>query len=158
MDSQQIFYIGLGLGCAPFLILWLASLNRGRVLKKEQKSLRKMLQQKLETEADFMSSQKKEIDDLKALNENLRVSLKTLTQKSNQKDLIHLDLYQKAIERMNTRVPGFAPAWQTVLHECEAEMEGFMKGTKAFVTRIIPSRLFKSITGSNIENDESNQL
>ena len=65
-------------------------------------------------EASFREQQK-ELDSLKQQNENLRMTINTLEQKPGRAEIRTLHVYDKAINLMQKRAPGFAPVWQEVL-------------------------------------------
>ncbi|MDZ4141796.1 MAG: hypothetical protein U1C48_07295 [Methylotenera sp.] len=78
-----------------------------------------------------------ELEELKRKNENLRVSVASLKNKTDKSELRTLHIYDKAIRLMNARVPGFAPVWESVLTEAEVEMQQIDTGVVAWVRRTI---------------------
>ena len=73
---------------------------------------------------------------IKKLNENLRITVHTLSQKPGRKEIKQLHLYQKAIDLMMQRTPGFAPAWQNTLKEAEEEIRKTEQGLIPFLKRL----------------------
>ncbi len=78
-----------------------------------------------------------ELEGLKRQNENLRVTVATLKNKTEKSELRTLHIYDKAIRLMITRAPGFASVWETTLAEAEAEMQQVDTGMVAWIKRTI---------------------
>lgn len=66
--------------------------------------------------------------------------IQVLNQKPSKQEIRQTQVYQKAIETMFEKSPGFAPAWQITLKEAEEEMRNAEKGILPF---------FKRMTGSS---------
>ena len=128
---------------AGFLLAWLIFGIRILVLKsrnkKEVRELRTSLVNRIDLETSSINSMKKDLEDLKNKNSNLKTSLQNLSAKPGRREKLQLQVYQSAIEKMSVRAPGFAPAWHIVLQECEQEAGRSLDGTIPFVRRLIPS-------------------
>ncbi len=128
---------------AGFLIAWLIFGIRILVLKsrnkREVRELRNSLVNRIDLEAASINGMKKEMDDLKNRNSNLKTSLQNLSAKPGRREKLQLQVYQSAIEKMSVRAPGFAPAWHIVLQECEQEAGRSLDGTVPFIRRIVPA-------------------
>ncbi len=144
MTSWKDFFIGLGSGCAVALIIWLVYIVRLHLAKKkgeaETKKLKDMLTQRMEIESDGITKLKNENEELKKYNENLRVSLQTMSQKPGRKEVERLQVYQKAVDRLTINSPGFGAAWQAALKESEEEFSKTYSGVIPFIRRVIPGK------------------
>ena len=80
------------------------------------------------------------------LSDNLRNMVQVLNQKPGKTELRQMQVYQKAIEIMFEKSPGFAPAWQITMKEADEEIQQAEKG-------IIP--FFKRMTSSAPTTDRS---
>jgi hypothetical protein len=135
------FFIGLWIGLFIAFVLFLRERSLARRQKKEVEKLKRHIQMKLEIEAESTEQRMKEIEELKRQNENLRVSLQTYAEKPGRKELKQLYLYQKAVEILTEKAPGFAQSWQSALREGEEEMKRINIGAIPFVKRLLPGRV-----------------
>jgi len=137
--DQNIIYAFI----AGFLLAWLIFGIRIAVLKsrnkREVKDLRSSLINRIDIETTSIDRMKKEIEELKTKNANLKVSMHNLSGKPGRREKLQLQVYQSAIEKMSVRAPGFAPAWHIVLQECEQEAGRSLDGTISFIKRIVPA-------------------
>jgi hypothetical protein len=105
-------------------------------LKSELKKLKQHLQTKLEIDAEASEDKKTKYEKLKEENENLRISLQTVNTKPGRKEVRQFRIYQKALDIMFEKAPGFAPAWQNALREGEDEMKKIDKGFIPFIKKL----------------------
>ncbi len=144
MTSWKDFFVGLGAGCAIALIIWFIYMIRLHLAKKrgegDVQKLKDMLTSRMEIESDGVSKLKAENEELKKYNENLRVSLQTMSQKPGRKEIERLQVYQKAVDRLTINSPGFGAAWQAALKESEEEFSKTYSGVIPFIRRVIPGR------------------
>ncbi len=144
MTSWKDFFVGLGAGCAVALIIWFIYMIRLHLAKKrgagDVQKLKDMLTSRMEIESDGVSKLKAENEELKKFNENLRVSLQTMSQKPGRKEIERLQVYQKAVDRLTINSPGFGAAWQAALKESEEEFSKTYSGVIPFIRRVIPGR------------------
>lgn len=149
--DQNIIYAFV----AGFLLAWLIFGIRILVLKsrakREVRGLRVSLVNRIDLEASSINAMKKEIEELKNKNTNLKTSMHNLSDKPGRREKLQLQVYQSAIEKMSVRAPGFAPAWHIVLQECEQEAGRSLDGSIPFIRRIIPA------VGSGWANSLSDQ-
>jgi hypothetical protein len=138
---MELFRIGLGAGLIFFIIAVINNLRIRRKHKKEILRIKSIVTQKMDIESDSLSRMREEIESLKKQNENLRISVRTLSQKPNRREVAKLQVYQRAIEIMSLRAPGFAPAWQTAISESEKEFDKIFSGLEPFVRKVVPSKL-----------------
>lgn len=138
---MELFLIGLGIGV---LLLVISLINTARIKSRHKKEIAKIKQivsQKLDIESDSLTTMKQEIKTLKEQNENLRVSVRSMSQKTTKKEMTRYQIYERAIEIMSLKAPGFAPAWQTALRESEEEFDKVFFGLKPFMRRATSTKL-----------------
>lgn len=149
------FLTGLIVGLAVCLVVSVALLSKGASEKKRAKEevekYKKMLQDRMELESEGLSKLKEENAELKKQNENLRISLNTMSQKPGRKEMQRLDVYQTAAERLSMNSPGFAPVWQAALKESEEEFKKTFLGLSPYLRRHISTK-----TSDAVLIDESN--
>ncbi|MEH0158590.1 hypothetical protein V6R21_31405 [Limibacter armeniacum] len=150
--SLEDFLIGLGIGLVLCLILYIQQMIKRDQLKKEIKDLKKHLHQKMELDAEAIDQRKKEMEMLKKENENLRISNQVLMQKPGRKEMITLQVYQKAIDSLSGSLIGFPPAWQKALQESQLEVKEIEEG-KSFIRKILPSTFFGTSQAPEIDGD-----
>ena len=143
------FFIGLYIGLAGCLVIAIRSKIKQRKLNKEIKQLKQHIQTKLEIESESNEKRKSEIDELKKQNENLRISLQSYSDKPGRKEIKQLHLYQKAVEILTEKAPGFAQSWQSALKDGEEEVKKINLGKVPFIKRLLPG---KSTTTPTLEN------
>ena len=118
---MELFLIGLEIGLLLFFISIFNGLHNKKKHRKEIAKIKSIVTQKMDIESDSLSRMKEEIESLKKQNENLRISVRTLSQKPNRKEMTRLQIYQRAIESLSVKAPGFSPAWHSALKESEEE-------------------------------------
>lgn len=128
---MKVFLIGLGIGLLVAIIVYIAKqikINR----------LNKLLNDRMELESSGLAGLKKEVEELKKQNENLRITNAALAQKPGRAEIQRLQVYQKAVDRLVLNAPGFGAAWQSALSESEEEFAKIYSGTKPFWKKVIP--------------------
>ncbi|XOF35085.1 MAG: hypothetical protein ACL93V_07305 [Candidatus Electrothrix sp. YB6] len=140
MVFGNLFLRGLIIGLLIALILWVRSLIKVRGLYADIKKLREHLHTKFEIESADNERRKQEMTQLRQERDNLRNMIQVLNQKPGKQEIRQAQVYQKAVETMFEKSPGFAPAWQITLKEAEEEMRKAEKGLLPF---------FKRMTGSS---------
>jgi hypothetical protein len=110
--------------------------------KLELKRYRKHLSDKLELEARQYESVRKDKDLLGKENENLRVRVQQLSEKSDQKVLRDLEIMARAEKRMMMQAPGFAGAWEMAKQQAADEVASEDAG------KSLPKRLFNRLFGT----------
>jgi len=105
------FFIGLYIGFIICIIIYIRGKTRNRRLKKEILQLKQHIQIKLEIEAEENMRKRQEIETLKKENENLRITLQSYFQKPGRNELKQLHIYQKAVDILTEKAPGFAQSW-----------------------------------------------
>ncbi|MCL7489087.1 MAG: hypothetical protein M8357_13045 [Desulfobulbaceae bacterium] len=130
------FFRGLAIGLIICLFFWVRSLVRVRELTRNVTKLREHLHTKLEIDSAENERRKKEIERLKEERDNLRNMVQALNQKPEREELRQAQVYQKAIDIMFEKAPGFAPAWQITLKEAEEQMQQAERGFIPFLKRM----------------------
>ncbi len=142
------FLRGLCIGLAVAVVFWVRGWMKARELNGNLKKLREHLHTKLEIDSAENERRKEEMDKIKQERDNLRNMVQVLNQKPGRQELRQVQVYQKAIEIMFEKSPGFAPAWQITVKEAEEEMKRAERG-------IIP--FFKRMTTSNPGSEKSSK-
>ena len=143
------FFRGLLIGLIFAVIFWVRSLFKIRQLTAEIKKLREHMHTKFEIESAENERRKAAIEKLKQERDNLRNMIQVLNQKPGKLEIRQAQIYQRAVEIMFEKSPGFAPAWQITLKEAEQEMRGAEKGILPFIKRMTSS------TSSTSEQEKS---
>lgn len=132
----------IGLAIALVVYVWQLIKRKGELKKvsKELENLKKMLNDRMDLESDGVSKLKKDLQDLKDQNENLRITNAGLMQKTDKAEIQRLHIYQKAVDRLVINSPGFGAAWQSALKESEEEFNRIYKGTQAFWKKVLPTK------------------
>ncbi len=131
---------GLAVALVIFIVMAVRSSKERKAVKEKEDRLRQMLTDRMELESDGLTKLKKEVEDLKKMNENLRISMQTYAQKPGRKELQRLTVYQTAVDRLIINSPGFGAAWQAALKESEEEFEKTYVGVQAFIRKVIPMK------------------
>ncbi len=140
---------GLLIGFVFFL--YVRSLLKIRQMARDTKKLREHLHTKLEIDSADNERRKAEAETLKQERDNLRNMVQVLNQKPGRQELRQAQIYQKAVEIMFEKSPGFAPAWQITLKEAEEEMKSAERGIIPFFKRMT------STAGSSTSDSEKNR-
>ena len=152
------FVVGLIVGLAVAVVLSVALLSKSSAQKKaakeEVEKYRRMLQDRMELESEGLNKLKEENAELKKQNENLRISLNTMSQKPGRKEMQRLDVYQTASERLSMNSPGFAPVWQAALKESEKKKKKTFLGLTPYLRKHISTKASDAVLISN--DDSSN--
>lgn len=152
--------IGVAIGFIPMLVVLIVQYTKHSTKAKEHKQeiarLKSMLTDRMDLESDGLSKLKAEIAELKTQNENLRISLRTYSQKPGRKEVSRLHVYQQAADRLTINSPGFGAAWQAALKESEDEFEKTFYGVQPFIRRVIPLKTSDANVVGRLEKDENN--
>ncbi len=135
----------IGLGVAGYF--WFAGWLQRRALVKDVASLKEHLHRQMEINAKGTDLQKKELESLRAKNENLRITNATLKQKPGHAEIELLATYERALRSMHSRAPGFSPAWEQALKEAEAELATVDTGLMPLIRKALKPVLGR-ISGS----------
>ena len=161
MTTWHDFFIGLAVGVCFALVIWVTYIFKVRSTRikgdNEVRKYKDMLTSRMEIESEGIEKLKKNNEELKTQNENLRISLQTMSQKPGRKEMERLQVYQKAVDRLTINSPGFGPAWQAALKESEEEFSKTYSGVLPFIRRVIPGKTNAQLMDSEdvINGDEA---
>jgi predicted nucleic acid-binding Zn-ribbon protein len=147
--EASIFGVGLGLGLLLALSVWINSLSK----RKEIAELKKHLHTQMSINAKGYEQLQNEVEKLKKENENLRITIASLSNKPGRAELKTLHIWDKAIRILTLKSPTFAPAWEMAIAEANKEIEDAESGMKALVRKVFP--MLPQDYGQN-NTDESN--
>ena len=141
--ASQPFAWGLAIGLVLFVVTFYHLLKA----KREFHRYKRMLSDKMELEAEQASKVKGEIDGLRIENENMRLKLGQMGEKSEAKLERELEILARAEKSMMVNAPGFAPAWENAKTAASEEMADEATG------KSIPKRLFRKFFGGGQVTD-----
>ena len=130
------FLFGLAIGLVIAVFFWARSVFKARQLNGEIKKLREHLHTKFEIESADNERRKEELNQLRQERDNLRNMIQVLNQKPGKQEVRQTQIYQKAVETMFEKSPGFAPAWQITLKEAEEQVQQAERGLIPFLKRM----------------------
>lgn len=136
--DATMFGSGLGIGLLVALLGWMNSLRTGSSMRKEMETLKTHLQTQMSINAKGYEEIKKEVERLRKENENLRISVSTLSNKPGRAELKTLQIWDKAIRIMTVTSPGFASTWEMAINEAKKDVEDTDTGMKALVRKVFP--------------------
>ena len=150
--------IGLGIGLAIALIVYIwQKIGKGEIEKKSKAEiarLKGMLADRMDIESEGLNKLKAENEELKKVNENLRITNANLMQKPGRAEVNRLHIYQQAVDRLVINSPGFGAAWQSALKESEEEFAKTYTGAQAFWKKVLPGKTNAKLIASSSEEVE----
>ena len=151
--DKTIFYGHFALGLYLGLVFTALALYRVIRLKFELGGYKRHLSNKLEIEAEQLQKMKRDQENLRKENENLRVKVAALNENPERRSQRDLEVFARAEKRMLVNVPGFAPAWEgaksTALAEIQDEEAGKTPPKSVF------SKIFGGIRPESTEAPKS---
>lgn len=132
------FLMGFVLGCI-FLIL---SLYSHWLTKREFRRYKTHLSDKLELDARQVQDTNKEKARLAQENENLRLQVARLNERSDNKMHRELEIFARAEKHMLINAPGFAPAWEIAKSQALGQIDAEEKGQS------FPQKIFRKLLGT----------
>lgn len=140
LDHLRFGAYGLGIGLLMAVAAVVVGWWRRRELRFEVLRLREHLHTHMEISHEGNSERRRQLEQLRLENENLRVTIKAWQQKPGRHELRALQVYDTAIHRLLETTPGFSLAWEAALKEAEAKMQQSERGIFAFTRRFILTR------------------
>ena len=134
---SQPFTWGLVIGLALFIWSGFCHFKT----KRELTRYKGLLGQKLELESRSQEHMRKEIEDLKGTNENLRFKVNQLKGKPGQSQQQELEIMARSERQLMVSAPGFAAAWEQAKTRAREEIES----EEADKSR--PRQIFQQIMG-----------
>lgn len=140
------FVLGLIVGFLPCALAWKNTFAAKLLLKKEKqkfdnelRDLQAHLNTHLKINASGNEALQKELDQLRAQNETLRINLAAIQQKPGRAEIRHMQITETAVRTMREQAPGFAPAWERALREAEFHANDQDSGLKKLMRKVMPS-------------------
>jgi hypothetical protein len=109
-------------------------------MRAEIVRLRAHLHTQMEITHEGNSERRRQLDQLRTENENLRISVKAWQQKPSRHELRSLQAYDIAVHRLLETTPGFSLAWEAALKEAEVRLAQTDRGVLAFARRFISAK------------------
>lgn len=139
MEAEAtLFGAGLGIGLLVALFGWIANWRAKSSLRQEIGDLQKHLHTQMNITAKGYEELQQEVERLKKENENLRITVATLSNKPGRAEVKTLHVWDKAIKNMTLKSPVFAPAWEMAVAEAKQEIDQVESGVKALVRKVFP--------------------
>lgn len=168
MDFQEIikshFVWGLALGLliAGFVLKNAIGAKMGlkREIKRieaEKREMQAHLNTQMKITATGSETLTKEIETLKAQNENLRVNLAALQNKPDKSEQRQFRMQEMAVSTMREQAPGFAGAWEKAMRQAESDMASAESGFSKLVRKVVPGLSYtgsKPVEAHVVENSE----
>ena len=139
LNSTHLYALGLGFVVGFFLFL--LSFRAHWKTNGEFKRYKKMLSDKMELEQKQIIDLTSERDRLTKDNENLRVKVVQLNERTDNKVNREMEIYARAEKQMMINAPGFAPAWELAKHSAQNQLTEEERGNS------LPQRLFRKLIG-----------
>jgi len=140
VDTSQLAAFGYGvlLGLAVACVVAFSAWQRRRGIEQELRRLHSHLHDHMAITQEGSKQVKTELEQLRLENENLRVTLQAWKQKPDRRELHMLLVYDDAMRRVVSTVPGFSAYWEKALSESEDALARADRGLVAFARRILP--------------------
>ena len=133
----QPIFLGFLMGLIVAFIVWWGAWRRRVALKKEISKLKEFAHTQMELTDRGQKELLRENKTYKEQVENLRISLATLSQKTDKAELRKLRVYDKALHELFVTMPGFATTWDAALKRADAEVEKVRRGLLPFLKEVL---------------------
>lgn len=124
-------------------LLFIAQFRAHWKTKGEFRRYKKMLGDKMELEHRQLNELNKEREKITKENENLRLQVNRLNDRSDNKLQREMEIYARAEKQMTINAPGFAPAWEIAKSQALTQIESEEKGNS------FPQRIFRKLVGGS---------
>lgn len=143
LKSPFVWGLALGLLVAGFILKNAIStklqLKREiRRIEGEMRDMQSHLNTQMKITATGNDTLTKQIEELKAQNENLRVTLAALQNKPDKAEQRQFRIQELAVSAMREQAPGFAGAWEKAMRQAEAEMDSAESGFTKLMRKVVP--------------------
>lgn len=143
IKSPFVWGLALGLLVAGFVLKNAISskLQFKREIRRIEGEMRDMqshLNTQMKITATGNDTLTKQIEELKAQNENLRVTLAALQNKPDKAEQRQFRIQEMAVSAMREQAPGFAGAWEKAMRQAEAEMDSAESGFTKLMRKVVP--------------------
>jgi len=147
LSFQTILFIIAGVAIGLF-IGWFVTYIKSKFIiggyKKELQEYKEHLNRQMKITNEGSKNLEEELTKLKKENENLRISVQTLSQKPGRAELRLLNIYDGALRKMQMKAPGFSSVWEMSLQEAESEYAANEKGFKGIIKKVFGPSLTQS--------------
>lgn len=137
---MELNYLGILIVIASFAVGWVVNYIVTRFeVRKHKKELREYkdhLERQMKLTAEGSKNLEEEVTALKVHNENLRISVQSLSQKPGGAETKLLNIYDGALRKMMLKAPGFSSAWEVALQEAERDYAESEKGFKSIMKKV----------------------
>ena len=141
LNSTHLWALAIGFGLG--FLLFIAQFRAHWKTKGEFRRYKKMLGDKMELEHRQLNELNKEREKITKENENLRLQVSRLNDRTDNKVQREMEIYARAEKQMTINAPGFAPAWEIAKSQALSQLEAEEKGNS------FPQRIFRKLVGSN---------
>jgi hypothetical protein len=140
VDTSQLTALGYGIlvGLLVACVVAFSAWQRRRGMEQELRRLHSHLHDHMAITQEGSKQIKTELEQLRLENENLRVTLQAWKQRPDRRELHQLLVYDDAIRRVVSTVPGFSAYWENALRESEDTLARADRGLVAFARRLLP--------------------
>lgn len=147
LSFQAILFIIGGVVVGWFLS-YLKSRFEMSAYKKEIREYKEHLNRQMKITNEGSKNLEENLEKLKKENENLRVTVQTLSQKPGRAEMKLLNIYDSALRKMMMKAPGFSTAWEMSLQEAELEYEENEKGLKGIMKKVFGPSITQNPTSA----------
>lgn len=144
LDNTHLW--ALAIGFALGLALYFTALRSYWRTAREFRRYKKMLGDKMELEHRQLNELTRERERYTKENENLRLQVARLNDRTDNKIQRELEIYARAEKQMNISAPGFAPAWEIAKSQALTQLETEERGNS------FPQRMFRKLVGGGSPN------
>jgi hypothetical protein len=141
IELNNLHLWALVIGFALGFLLFIAQFRSHWKTKGEFRRYKKMLGDKMELEHRQLNDLNKEREKYTKENENLRLQVSRLNERTDNKLQREMEIYARAEKQMMINAPGFAPAWEIAKSQALAQLEAEEKGNS------FPQRIFRKLVG-----------
>ncbi len=143
LNNRFVWGLALGLVVAGFIlknaIATKLQLKREiRRIEGEMRDMQSHLNTQMKITAAGNDTLTRQIEELKAQNENLRVTLAALQNKPDKAEQRQFRIQEMAVSAMREQAPGFAGAWEKAMRQAEAEMDSAESGFTKLMRKVVP--------------------
>jgi len=140
VDTSQLTALGYGIviGLCVACVVAFSAWQRRRGIEQELRRLHSHLHDHMAITQEGSKQIKTELEQLRLENENLRVTLQAWKQRPDRRELHMLLVYEDAVRRVVSTVPGFSAYWENSLRESEETLARADRGLIAFARRLLP--------------------
>lgn len=128
--------VGFGVGLLMTIFVWAGNARSQFAKQREIEDLKKHLHTNMNIQAKGYEEIQQQVEKLKQENENLRITLATLSNKPGRAELKILHTWDKAVKLLTMKSPAFAPAWELAVDEARKEIDEADMGARSLVRKV----------------------